>query len=127
MLSAVARRHRASRLASSAAAASVAAAVVLQKRDPVVDEKISHVEVAGASPVAFHGLGGLSNISVNVPPSSKNCFCESLRVPTMKRQQTMVWLDQTSSHVTLESRYKVSWGMRGMYAYYGVMFCTYSM
>jgi hypothetical protein len=35
------------------------------------------------------------------------CSCDALKVPTVKRQQTMVWLGKTSSKASLESRYKV--------------------
>jgi len=78
-----------------------------------VDRKYVFAGLSGLPYVdALAGNAGIISHASFFPPVSitKYCSCESI-IPTytrQSRQQTMRWLNKTSSKVTLESRYKVS-------------------
>lgn len=89
MLAAIVRRNRSALAVSSAGLASAAAAAVALRQSK--DE---------------HDEDPLTNMNC---PRWTNCSCEALKMTALNRQQTMIWLDNTSSKATLESRYKVNW------------------
>jgi hypothetical protein len=87
MLSLIARCNRTALAASSVALASAAAVALSQRKE----------EDASTT----------SGRSKSIDLTTSVCSCDALKVPTVKRQQTMVWLGKTSSKASLESRYKV--------------------
>ena len=103
MLSAASRNSKPLLAAScTAAAASITAA--LWKNDAenhVVEVKSSSTTLSQSQAKNWAGV-----IKHDVELKN-NCYCEALKVPTMNRKQTMIWLDDTSTKKSLESRYRV--------------------
>ena len=102
MLSAASRKSK-PLLAASCTAAVASITAVLWKKETDTDNDVVQDDTI-SSQSQFKNWAGLIKHEVEL---KNHCYCEALKVPTINRKQTMIWLDDTSTKKSLESRYKV--------------------
>eukprot|EP00956_Cyclotella_meneghiniana_P003212 scaffold3932_cov87-Cyclotella_meneghiniana.AAC.16 len=104
MLSAASRKSK-PLLAASCTAAVASITAVLWKKETDTDNDVVQDDTI-SSQSQSKNWAGLIKHEVEL---KNHCYCEALKVPTINRKQTMIWLDDTSTKKSLESRYKVDW------------------
>ena len=104
MLSAASRKSKPLLAASCTAAVASITAVLWKKETDTDNDAVQDDTISSQSQSQSKNWAGLIEHEVEL---KNHCYCEALKVPTINRKQTMIWLDDTSTKKSLESRYKV--------------------